>query len=337
MVLTPSNTPHGRVRALGLLSGGLDSSLAVCVLAEQGVEVSGLAFRSCFFETLHAEEAASRLGIPLRIIDFSGEHMALVRNPPHGYGKCMNPCIDCHALMLRHAGGLMEAEGYDFIFTGEVLGERPMSQNRQALAVVAEESGYADYVLRPLSAQHLPPTKPEREGLVDRSRLLAIRGRSRKPQMQLAAKYRLTEYPTPAGGCRLTDPNFSKRLADLFQHSAAATPRDVELLKLGRHFRLSPSVKVVMGRNRAENEQLLALRRPGELHLVVLGPPGPDVIIPGTDEVSDDHLLLAARLTVTYSDAPADEPATVRLTDGGEERNLLVRALPRTEAQALLI
>lgn len=337
MVGSPGNTPARRVRAVGLLSGGLDSTLAVRVLQEQGVEVLGLTFRSCFFETLRAEEAASRLGIPLRIIDFSGEHLELVRHPPHGYGKGMNPCIDCHALMLRHAGQLMEAEGYDFIFTGEVLGERPMSQNRQSLAVVAEESGYADYVLRPLSARLLPPTRPEQEGLIDRSRLLAVRGRSRKPQFELAARYRLTEYPTPAGGCKLTDPNFAKRLADLFQHSTNATARDVELLKLGRHFRLSPAVKVVMGRNWEENEQLLALRRPGELHLIVIGPPGPDVIIPGTDEVSEEHILLTARLAVTYSDAPQEEPVTVRLTDGGQQRDLLVRALPRPEAQTLLI
>ena len=337
MVGSLGNTGARRVRAVGLLSGGLDSSLAVRVLQEQAVEVLGLTFRSCFFETAHAEEAARHLSIPLRIIDFSAEHLEMVRKPPHGYGKGMNPCIDCHALMFHHAGRLMEAEGYDFIFTGEVLGERPMSQNRQSLAVVAEESGYADFLLRPLSAKLLPPTKPEREGLIDRSRLLAIRGRSRKPQMELAARYRLTEYPTPAGGCRLTDPNFSKRLADLFQHSPQAGARDVELLKLGRHFRLSPAVKVVMGRNRTENEQLLALRRPGELHLVVIGPPAPDVIIPGTDKVSEEHILLAARLAVTYSDAPQEEPATVRLTDGGQQRDLLVRALPRTEAQTSLI
>jgi hypothetical protein len=205
------------------------------------------------------------------------------------------------------------------------------------LALVAEESGYADFLLRPLSARLLPQTKPEWEGLIDRSRLLAIRGRSRKPQIALAAQYRLTEYPTPAGGCRLTDPNFAKRLADLFRHSPQASARDVELLKLGRHFRLSPTVKVVMGRNRVENEQLLALRRPGELHLIVIGPPAPDVIIPGTDAVSEDHILLTARLAVTYSDAPQEEPATVRLTDGGQQRELLLRALPRAEAQALLI
>jgi hypothetical protein len=155
--------------------------------------------------------------------------------------------------------------------------------------------------------------------------------------MELAARYRLTEYPTPAGGCRLTDPNFARRLAELFQHSPQAGARDVELLKLGRHFRLSPAVKVVMGRNRVENGQLLALRRPGELHLIVSGPPAPDVIIPGPDEVSEEHILLAARLAVTYSDALQEEPATVRLTDGGQQCDLLVRALPRPDAQALLI
>jgi len=325
------------VQALGLLSGGLDSTLAVCVLREQGVEVLGLSFRSCFFETSKAEAAASRVGIPLRTIDFTEEHLRLVRNPPHGYGKCMNPCIDCHALMLRHAGQLMQAEGYDFIFTGEVLGERPMSQNREALRVVAEESGYPDVVLRPLSAQLLPPTKPEREGLVDRSRLLAIRGRSRKPQMELAGKFGLTDYPTPAGGCRLTDPNFSRRLKDLFDHGRVTTVRDIELLKIGRHFRLSPTVKVVMGRDEQENHRLLSLRESGDTHLVVVGPPGPDTLIPACQGLREENVQLAARLTVSYSDAPKNEPASARITTGEEGYEFTALGVPREEAQKLLI
>jgi len=337
MVPYEHQEPGRPVRALGLLSGGLDSILAVRVLQGQHVEVLGVSFHSCFFDTAQAEAAARQLHIPLRIIDFSEEHLRLVQNPPHGYGKCMNPCIDCHALMLRRAGRLMEVQGYDFIFTGEVLGERPMSQNRRALALVAEESGYADLVLRPLSAKLLPPTRPEREGLIDRERLLAIRGRSRKPQMALARNYGLTDYPTPAGGCKLTDPNFSRRLKDLFDHSGEVTPRDVELLKVGRHFRLCETVKVVMGRNEQENRRLLALSRPGDTHLVVVGPPGPDTLIPTSAGLTEEHVELVAKFTIAYGDAPQDAPATVRVTTGEVSHDIAVRGLAREEAQKLLI
>lgn len=325
------------VRAVALLSGGLDSMLAARVIQEQGIEVLGLSFRSCFFGTAKAEAAAQALGIALRTIDFSVEHLQMVQNPPHGYGRCMNPCIDCHALMFRHAGRLMEAEGCHLIITGEVLGERPMSQNRQALRIVAEESGYPEVVLRPLSAQLLPATRPEQEGLVDRSRLLALRGRSRKPQMELARNYGLTDYPSPAGGCKLTDPNFSRRLRDLFEHTEEVTERDIELLKVGRHFRLSPTVKVVMGRNQGENETLLRLRQPGDTHLVVVGPPGPDTLIPASAGLTEEHVELAAKFTVAYGDAPQDEPATVRITTDGDSRDLSIQAVPRAEAQKLLI
>ena len=337
MVLHDDAEPGRPIRAIGLLSGGLDSILAVKVLQEQRVEVLGVSFHSCFFDTTTAEAAARQLAIPLRIIDVSEEHLRLVRNPPHGYGKCMNPCIDCHALMFRHAGRLMEEEGYDFIFTGEVLGERPMSQNRQALALVAQESGYPEVVLRPLSARLLPPTRPEREGLIDRERLLAIRGRSRKPQMELARTYGLTDYPTPAGGCKLTDPNFSRRLKDLFDHTGEVTLRDVELLKVGRHFRLSETVKVVMGRNEQENQRLLSLLRPQDTHLVVVGPPGPDVLVPASQGLAEEHVRLAAGLIVSYGDAPEDVPATVRITTGDESHDIAVRGIPREEAQKLLI
>ncbi len=325
------------VRAVGLLSGGLDSMLAVRLLQALGVEVLGLSFRSCFFDTAQAEAAARQLGIPLQVIDVTEEHLRLVRQPPHGYGKCMNPCIDCHTLMLKHAGRLMEEKGYDFVFTGEVLGERPMSQNRQALKLVAEESGYADRILRPLSAKLLSPTRPEQEGLVDREQLLDIRGRSRKRQMELARSWCLIDYPTPAGGCRLTDPNFSKRLRDLLDQPVDVTPRDVELLKLGRHFRLSDRVKVVMGRNQQENERLLALQEPTDTHLVVIGPPGPDVLIPAGEAMATEHVELAARLTVSYADVPEEEIATVRVTSKGKSRDLTVGAIPRKDAHKLLV
>jgi len=202
---------------------------------------------------------------------------------------------------------------------------------------VAEESGYPDLVLRPLSARLLPATKPEREGLIDRERLLALRGRSRKPQMELARTYGLTDYPTPAGGCKLTDPNFSKRLKDLFDHLQVVTVRHVELLKLGRHFRLSPTVKVVMGRNEEENQRLLSLRESGDTHLVVVGPPGPDTLIPACDGLSEEHVQFVAQLTVAYGDAPKNEPATVRITVDEEGYEFTTRGVPREEAQTLLI
>jgi len=330
-------TENAAVRAIAVFSGGLDSTLAVKVIQKQGIEVLAVSFRSAFFGSSAAETSAAFLGVPLRIVDFTEEHLRLVENPPHGYGRNMNPCIDCHAMMFRRAGGIMEEEGYDFLFTGEVLGERPMSQNRGALKLVAEEAGYPDLILRPLSAQLLPPTRPEREGLVDREQLLAMRGRSRKPQMEAARKFGLTDYPTPAGGCKLTDPGFSRRLKDLFEHSEAVSVRDVELLRLGRHFRLSDSVKAVVGRSREENEQLMALARPSDVHLIVAGPPGPDVLILSSEKPTERQIELIAQVTASYSDAPDDRPAVVRVTADGRTRELSVHPLPRQDAHKFLI
>jgi tRNA U34 2-thiouridine synthase MnmA/TrmU len=330
-------TGRRRVRAISVFSGGLDSTLAVKVIQKQEVEVLALTFRSAFFGPAAAEASARQLGIPLRIIDFTAEHLELVRSPPHGYGRNMNPCIDCHAMMFRHAGAIMEKEGYDFLFTGEVLGERPMSQNRGALQLVAREAGYPDRILRPLSAQLLPATKPEREGLIDRELLLDIRGRSRKPQMELARKFGVTDYPTPAGGCKLTDPNFSARLRDLFEHVQDVTVRDVEFLRLGRHFRLSEDVKLVVGRNQEENRDLMALARPSDVHLIVAGPPGPDVLILSEQAPREEHVELAARITASYSDADDHRAVTVKVTTDEQRRELSVLPLPREDARKLLI
>ena len=289
-------------RAIGLLSGGLDSILAVRVLREQGVEILAVTFVTPFFGSLRAEEAARRLQVPLRILDISEDHLAMLKNPPHGYGRTMNPCIDCHTLMLNRAGRLMQTEGYDFLFTGEVLGERPMSQNLQSLRVVAEGSGYADYIVRPLSAQLLPETKVEREKLVDRSRLLSFSGRNRKPQMTLAAAFGIANYPTPAGGCLLTEKQFSLRLADLLTHNPQADVRDAEFLKVGRHFRFNEITKFVCGRNHNENERLRQLARPGDVLLSSLDVPGPTAVLIGPGD--SQTIELASSLVVRYSDVP---------------------------------
>ena len=216
----------------------------------------------------------------------------------------MNPCIDCHALMLNEAGEIMEREGYDFIFTGEVLNERPMSQNRNSLIRVAKRSGYQPCVLRPLSAKLLPETLPEREGLVDRERLLNISGRGRKPQLALAKQYGVKNYPAPAGGCLLTDPNFSFRLKELFAHNFNCSVQEVELLKLGRHFRIG-GIKIVVGRDESENDRLRELVNNKDVLLSGEHIPGPIVLVSGG--ASPAFLEKAAGLCVRYSDAKHKE------------------------------
>lgn len=298
------------VKAVGLLSGGLDSLLAVRLLQEQGIEVIGVTFKSPFFGTKKAKEAAKLLGIPLRVVDITEELMEIVKNPKHGRGSGMNPCIDCHALMVRKAGEVMRREGAQFVFTGEVLGQRPFSQNRRALKIVEEESGLGDLLLRPLSAKRLPPTLPEREGWVDRDRLLGLYGRGRKVQLELAERFGIKDPPSAAGGCLLTDPVFSRRLRDLLDHVPDPPIREVELLKVGRHFRLSPRTKAIVGRRRGENEKLQALATPEDLLMEADGYPGPVLLIPGGGRESD--WPKAAAICLRYSDAPRDRPGRVR-------------------------
>ncbi len=247
----------------------------------------------------------------------------------------MNPCIDCHALMLKEAGRVMEEIGGDFLFTGEVLGQRPMSQNKSALRVVEKESGYERYVLRPLSAKLLPETIPEKEGKVARERLLDIKGRSRKRQMELAKRYNIREYLSPAGGCLLTEPVFSRRLRDLFRYQDHFSVRDIELLKVGRHLRFSPAVKVIVGRHAADNEKILKMVTPGDDLLKVKGYPSPLLLIPygGTTE----DLNRAASICARYSDAPKDEIITVIWRRDGEEKEIRVKSCPPSLPQELMI
>src|SRR5512136_2626487 len=233
-------------KAIALLSGGLDSTLAVKVLLEQGIEVHALNFTSPFCTCTskksgcksEAVRVAEEFHIPIKVVHKGIDYLEIVRNPKHGYGKGMNPCIDCRIFLLKKARDYMAESGADFVITGEVLGQRPMSQRRDTLRVIERESGLEGLLLRPLSAKHFDPTIPEKEGWVDRSRLLAIQGRSRKEQMQLANDLDVKNYPCPAGGCLLTEISFVSKVKDVFAHATDLDPRDFRLLKLGRHFRI---------------------------------------------------------------------------------------------------
>lgn len=247
-------------KALALVSGGLDSILAAKLVQMQGIEVIGICFASVFFGSGNAEKMAAQVDLPLIVVDFTEEHLKMTKSPKHGYGKNMNPCIDCHAMMLNYAGNMLEELNGDFLITGEVLNQRPMSQNKKSLGIVQKESGFEDKILRPLCALNLEPTQMEKDGLVDRTKLLGISGKSRKPQIDLAKQMGIEEYPSPAGGCMLTEPQFANRLRDLYKHDKEnAKPIDAELLKVGRHMRISPAAKVVCTRNESEYELLMKL------------------------------------------------------------------------------
>jgi len=312
-------TDKPKAIAVALLSGGLDSTLAAKVVLEQGVSVIGVNFAGAYCPRprtgrSNAEKAAEQLGIELVTLPIETDFIAMVKRPMRGRGKNMNPCIDCHTLMIRKARAYGQTRGAQFVVTGEVLGQRPMSQNRQSLGVVARDSGVGDRLLRPLSARLLEPTEPERTGLVDRERLLDIEGRSRKRQMELAAQYGIKEYPSPAGGCLLTERVFSKRLAEAFDHGEDSI-EIVELLSLGRHFRLPSGARLVVGRDEAENDELLRRRPSGAFVVDASDLPGPvGLVLPSSclgALVVDSDRILAARICARYSDKRKEKFARV--------------------------
>jgi hypothetical protein len=312
--------------AVALLSGGLDSALACALTLRLGFDVVGvnLATGFCVGEGRcdTALALAQRLGIPLRLLDVGEEFLAVVRDPKFGYGSGMNPCLDCRILMVRTAGRVMEEEGADFVVTGEVLGQRPMSQHRRALDLVARESGLGDRLVRPLSGRLLPATHPEREGWVRREDWLDIQGRSRRRQLALARDWGLTEFAQPSGGCcLLLTRTYALRLRDAFAVRGRdnLTREEFALLRFGRHFRVSPTVKVIVGRNERENA-VLAGFAPGRWVLSFPGVPGPIALVEG--EPTAAELELAARLAARYSDARPDEPVAIRASRGDEVREL---------------
>jgi len=323
-----------KIISLGLLSGGLDSILAVKVIREQGIEVIGIAFETPFFSAQNAIKTAEELGIQLIVKDISQEHLAMLKNPKYGYGANMNPCIDCHALMVREAGKIMADEEYHFIFSGEVLNERPMSQTKKSLKIVSNLSGYPDFLVRPLSAKLLPETKAEQYGLVDRKRLLDIQGRSRKRQLNMANRYGLKDFPAPSGGCLLTDPIFSKKLKELFENTKDYSLRDIELLKLGRHFRIQEK-KLIVGRNKEENQKLKEMATGKDLVLSAEHVPGPIALLCGGGPKR--VIKKAAGICARFSDAKNEKKLPVIYRLGEKNEEIVPEAITQKKIDALKI
>lgn len=309
------------VRALLLMSGGLDSRLAAALLMRQGIQVAACTFESVFFDAEQARKASLSMGIPCRAVNFTHEILRAIAAPRHGFGAGINPCIDCHAAMIRKAGEIMRAEGFDFVATGEVLNERPMSQTRRALETVARDSGLEGLVLRPLSAKLLDITEPEKKGLVDREKLGAINGRSRREQLAMAHELGITGFPQPAGGCLLTDRGYARKLRDLKEHEGLNNLDLIRLLRVGRHFRINAR-KLVVGRNREENAVLENSSGTFAIILKTVGTPGPSAVL--SAGASGDDIRLAASVCARYADRIGDNPVTFEISGPDGKQRIVV-------------
>lgn len=337
-------------KAVALISGGLDSLLAARLMLEQGIHVEGINFFTGFCVEGHTHAirkrdsqkvkrnnalwSAEQLGIKLHIVDIIDEYKDVVINPKHGYGANMNPCLDCKIFMVGKAKEWMEAHGFDFIITGEVIGQRPMSQRKDLLPVVVRESGADDLLLRPLCAKNLAPTLPEREGWVNREKLLAFHGRNRKPQMALAQEFGFEDYASPAGGCCfLTDKNYSRKLVDLWQARDKKEYEldDIMLLKVGRHLRPEPHYKLIVSREDGENNFLHGYRKQFST-LEIKSHNGPLTLVDGV--LSDADLQQAARIAARFSQGREADSVTVQFTPlDGEAALLNVSPMPASEVQ----
>ncbi len=325
-----------KVKGIGLLSGGLDSMLAARVLVEQGIEVLGITFVTPFFGAEKGLKAGEQIGIPMLALDISEKHLKMLKNPRYGYGSQMNPCIDCHGLMLSEAGKIMEEQGADFLFTGEVLGQRPMSQRRDAMRSVEKLSGYPGLILRPLSAKLLSATLVEENGLVDRSRLLDIQGRSRRRQTELARSFGLTDYPQPGGGCLLTNEGFSNRLRELFRINPGASVREVEIIKYGRAFILPGQSMCMVGRNEGDNLTLEKLAGKDEVRLRPADHPGPTGIIFTSPQPLED-LKTAAEIIASYSNIPGNTTTRIHWQYGEQSGTVAAEARSKDDLKQMLI
>jgi len=326
-----------KVKALALLSGGLDSTLATELILKQGIDVVAMNFTSpfclCKKGGCGATEAATQLGVPLKVVNVGDEYLKMVRKPKHGYGRNMNPCIDCRILIVKKAKKYAKEIGASFIFTGEVLDERPMSQHFKAMKIIEEEAGLKGRILRPLSARLLPETVIEKKGLVNRKNLLDFHGRSRKPQIKLAKEFNIKDYPCPAGGCLLTYKEYANKLRDLFKHKKRCSMADVILLKVGRHFRLGEN-KIIVGRNEAENRILTAKKARNDYCFEVPDIGGPITVLQGAK--TKKAVRTAAALTAFYSDAKSGK---VNVNFGRENLNksVIVSIPDRAEVESLRI
>ncbi len=321
-------------KAVALLSGGLDSTLAVKLMIDQGIEVYALNFTSAFCTCnsggvnkggckSESKRVADEFGIDIKVMTKGLDYIEIVRNARHGYGKGMNPCVDCRIYMFKAAKQYMLEIGASFIITGEVLGQRPMSQRKDAFRVIEAESGLEGLILRPLSALQLEPSIPERTGLVDREKLLDVLGRSRKTQMELARDLDVNDYPCPSGGCLLTDKIFSKKVRDLLTNKEAVTKTDLTLLKAGRHFRHN-GVKIIVGKNDSDNRKLKALVQPGDTLVEPADFPGPVAIVEGRAEPGS--LRFAGSLVLRYALEKAAGKSRLKATHGGVSEEFEVGA-----------
>jgi len=333
-----------------MLSGGLDSILAARVMLEQGIHVTPVHVRTGLTYARRnrlagrepspppaPQQAAETLGLDLVTIDAFEAYIPIILDPEHGYGSAMNPCVDCRIFLLRQARRWMDEHGHDFIFTGEVLGQRPNSQMRPSLQIVARESGLEGRLLRPLSAKLLEPTIPEKRGWVDRDRLFGFQGRSRKPQMELARQFGITDYPQPAGGCCfLVDQNYSRRLEDFLSHEGpeALTSQRAFLLSLGRHLRLPSNRKVIVGRHKKENAYLGERLDEGVL-MTTVDEPGPTTLLTG--DPPDAEIRMAAQITARYAGFKELQPVRVVVRGGGSEGIIAVRPLDMEKIQAFMV
>ncbi len=333
-----------RPKAMVLLSGGLDSTLALTMMKEMGIEVVAVSFKTpfCNFDCgsgacgAKIGDTTLKYGVEWKPVSLGEEYLEIVRKPRHGYGSGMNPCVDCRVMMYTRAREMMKELGADFIVTGEVVGQRPMSQNRQALSIIERESGLEGLILRPLSAQLMEPTIPEKEGWVDRSKLLAVEGRSRRTQIQMAKAIGWKEYPNPSGGCLLTEKGFSRRLSDLFSHERHPDQNDIDLLKVGRHLRLNGTSKLVVGRDVLENSEISQLARGTDSLVEVEKIPGPVGLLRGA--YGEPEIERAASIVARYSDAPKGAAATVHCKGAsGEARSLSVVPLAEAEVARLIL
>ena len=314
-------------KALALFSGGLDSLLAVKLVEQQGVEVIPVCFESPFFSCKKAIRTGKQNGMFVHVFQLGQDYLDMILEPHYGYGKNINPCIDCHAFMYKRLGEMMEKFNVDFLISGEVLGQRPMSQQLNGMNAVAKRSGYKDLIVRPLSQKFLPDTKSIREGWIDKELLLDFQGRGRTQQIELAEKLGINDYPTPAGGCLLTDPSYSKRLHDLIEHNMFE-PRFITFLNVGRHFRLDTSTKFILGRNQNNNEYITRLNYKEETKNIVMWAkniPGPIGIIQSLNKsISEDNLRKAAEILARYLSRVQDKAVVFIQYPDGEIKDLSV-------------
>lgn len=319
-----------RGHAIALFSGGLDSSLAILLMLRQNIEVTALTFMTHFGCDLgdrsscgsNPYPAGEKFGFNVKLMHLGRKFVDIVENPKYGRGKNMNVCTDCRILMLNEAKEFMEMVNADFIITGEVLGQRPMSQVKDKLLLVAKVTGLNGKLVRPMSAKLLEPTEPELSGMLDREQLEGISGRSRKRQLELAEQFGLEDYPTPASGCLLTDEGYSNRLRDLLAHTDRIDFDDLNMLRVGRHFRLDAHTKVIVGRDENDNKAVLACKRPGHHQLEVLDAGSPVTLLVG--DATEENLRKAAMVTARYSSVKTQNEVTVTLIDGQGDCSFVV-------------